>query len=193
MILISLSPFLSKRMVVVLFAVLALSALSCLAESTCFPVPATPYDQQMARIQTVLSFGGSGQKEGLSVETVNRWMSDLREIPYGYSMQWRTPREVAHDASADCKGKAVSLYERMREHGAHNLRLVIGKRAPTSRVTHAWLEWANGSRTYVLDPTFNWNACSASSIPSSSYVAYYEYDGTRRFRATPIGNLYAKL
>ena len=193
MILISLSPFLSKRMLVILFAVLALSALSCLAESTFLSVPATPYDRQMSRIQPVLTSSAPGPKGSLSLEAVNRWMTDLRGIPYGYYIQWRTPGEVARDSWADCKGKAVSLYERMREHGAHNLRLVIGKRAPTSRVTHAWLEWSDGSRTYVLDPTFNWNACSASSIPSSSYVAYYAYDGARRFRAASIGNLYAKL
>ena len=193
MILISLSPFLSKRMLVVLFAVLALSALSCLAESTFFSVSATPYDRQMTRIQPILASSASTQKEDVSLESVNRWMSDLREIPYGYSIEWRTPNEVAHDPSADCKGKAVSLYERMREHGAHNLRLVIGKRAPTSRVTHAWLEWTNGPRTYVLDPTFNWSAYPASNIRSSSYVAYYAYDGARRFRAASTGNLYAKL
>lgn len=180
-------------MLVVLFAVLALSALSCLAESTLFSVAATPYDRQMARVQPALTSNAAAQKDSLSLEAVNRWMSDLREIPYGYSMQWRTPSEVAHDPSADCKGKAVSLYERMREHGAHNLRLVIGKRAPTSRVTHAWLEWTDGPRTYVLDPTFNWSACPASNIRSSSYVAYYAYDGARRFRAASGGDLYAKL
>jgi hypothetical protein len=193
MILISLSPFLSKRMLVVLFAVLALSALSCLAESTFFSVSATPYDRQMARIQPVLTSSTPAKGEDLSLQAVNRWMADLREIPYSYTMQWRTPSEVARDPSADCKGKAVSLYERMREHGAHNLRLVIGKRAPTSRVTHAWLDWTDGSRTYVLDPTFNWSACSTTTIPSSSYVAYFAYDGTRRFRAASTGNLYAKL
>jgi hypothetical protein len=193
MVLISLSPFLSKRMLVVLFAVLALSALSCLAESTFFSVAATPYDRQMARVQPVLTTSASAQKENLSLDTVNRWMSDLRGIPYGYSMQWRTPTEVAHDPSADCKGKAVYLYERMREHGARNLRLVIGKRAPTSRVTHAWLEWTEGPRTYVLDPTFKWSAFPASNIRSSSYVAYYAYDGARRFRAATAGSLYAKL
>ena len=193
MIFISLSPFLSKRMLVVLFAVLALSALSCLAESTFLSVAATPYDHQMARIHPVLASNGSAQKDSVSLETVNHWMSELRGIPYGYSMQWRTPSEVSHDASADCKGKAVSLYERMREHGAHNLRLVIGKRTPTSRMTHAWLEWSDGPRTYVLDPTFNWSACSLDSIPSSSYVAYYAYDGARRLRAASVGNLYAKL
>jgi predicted transglutaminase-like cysteine proteinase len=193
MVLISLSPFLSKRMLVLLFAVLALSALSCLAESPLFSVSATPYDHQMSRIQPVLTSSTAGQKEAVSINVINRWMSNLREIPYGYSMQWRTPSEVAHDPVADCKGKAVALYEQMRGHGVHDVRLVIGKRAPTSRVTHTWVEWTDGSRAYVLDPTFNRCACPASDMPSSSYVAYYAFDGARKFRAASVGNLYAKL
>jgi hypothetical protein len=193
MVLISLSPFLSKRMLVVLFAVLALSALSCLADSSFFSVSATPYDRQMSRIQPALTTSLPSHNATVSLAVVNRWMSDLRAIPYGYSMQWRTPGEVAHDPVADCKGKAVSLYDRMREQGAHNVRLVIGKRAPTSRVTHTWVEWSDASHTYVLDPTFNWHACSANAIASSSYVAFYAYEGTQKFRAASAGSLYAKL
>ena len=45
-------------------------------------------------------------------------------------MEWKTPNEIAHAPTADCKGKAVALYQRMRENGARNLRLVIGKRTP---------------------------------------------------------------
>lgn len=193
MVFISLSPFLSKRMLVILFAVLALSALSCLADSSFFSVSATPYDRQMSRVQAALISSAPAQSAMVSLTRVNRWMSDLRAIPYGYSMQWRTPSEVTHDPVADCKGKAVSLYDRMRELGARNVRLVIGKRAPTSRVTHTWVEWTDGSRTYILDPTFNWSACSANAIPNSSYVAYYAYEGLHKFRAASATSLYAKL
>jgi hypothetical protein len=193
MVLISLSPFLSRRFVAFFLALLALSAISCFADSALLSVPATPYDHQMARIQTSLTASAAGQDENLSIAVVNHWMSDLRGIPYGYSMQWRTPGEVAHDPVADCKGKAVSLYERMRAHGARNIRLVIGKRAPTSRVTHTWVEWTEGSQTYVLDPTINWTACSSSKIPSNSYVPYFAFAGTKKYRAAPATNLYAKL
>jgi hypothetical protein len=193
MVLISLSPFLSKRLLLILCALLALSALSCFAESTFFSVTATPYDRQMSRVQPVLTSTASGQNESVSLDEVNRWMSDLRGIPYGYSFQWRTPTEVAHDPVADCKGKAVSLYERMRGHGAQNIRLIIGKRAPTSRVTHAWVEWTEGSRTYVLDPTFNRTAFCTSEMPSKSYVPYYAFAGSRKFRAATADQLYAKL
>jgi hypothetical protein len=193
MVFISLSPFLSKRMLVILFAVLTLSALSCLADSSFFSVSATPYDRQMSRIQPALTSSAQAQKAMVSLAAVNHWMSDLRAIPYGFSVQWRTPTEVTHDPVADCKGKAVTLYDRMREQGARNIRLVIGKRAPTSRVTHTWVEWIDGPRTYILDPTFNWRACAANAVPSSAYVAYYAYEGTQKFRAASVGSLYAKL
>jgi len=193
MVLISLSPFVSRRFLAFLFAILALSAISCFAESPLFSVPATPYDHQMARIQPMLTSASPAQKENLSINVVNHWMNDLRGIPYGFSVQWRTPSEVAHDPAADCKGKAVALYERMRAHGARNIRLVIGKRAPTSRVTHTWVEWTEGSRTYVLDPTINWSACVANEIPNNSYVAYFAFAGTKKFRAASAGDLYARL
>ncbi len=180
-------------MLAVLFAILALSAISCFADSNLFTVAATPYDHQMARVKPVLTVAPARETETVSLDAVNRWMTDLRGIPYGYSMQWRTPTEVAHDPMADCKGKAVALYERMRAHGARNIRLVIGKRAPSSRVTHAWVEWTEDSQTYVLDPTFNRNACAAAEIPSKSYVPYYAFAGTRKFRAASVGDLYAKL
>jgi hypothetical protein len=193
MVLISLSPFISRRFLALFLALLAVSALTTFAQSSLFSVPATPYDRQMARIQPVLTASAASQHEDISVGIVNHWISDLRGIPYGYSTQWRTPEEVAHDPIADCKGKAVTLYERMRTHGARNVRLVIGKRAPTSRVTHTWVEWTEGEQTYVLDPTMNWSACSTSKIPSNSYVPYFAFTGTKKFRATSAETLYAKL
>ena len=193
MVLVSISPFLSRRFFAIFFALLALSLLSTFAETTLLSVPATPYDHQMSRIQPILVSSNSGAPANVTLGLVNRWMNDLRGIPYGYSAQWRTPEEVTHDPVADCKGKAVSLYERMRSHGAQNVRLVIGKRAPTSRVTHTWVEWSDGTQSYVLDPTINWNAYSTSKISRSSYVPYFAFDGTKKFRATSADNLYAKL
>jgi len=147
----------------------------------------------MARIRPILAKSASGPAQNLSLELVNHWMEDLRGIPYGFSTEWKTPAEVARDAVADCKGKAVTLYGRMREHGARNLRLVIGKRAPSSRVTHTWVEWNTGSRTYVLDPTINWSASPVTQIPISSYISYYAFSGTRKYCAAASPGLFAKL
>ncbi|MFL6529782.1 MAG: hypothetical protein ACJ8KX_04880 [Chthoniobacterales bacterium] len=146
----------------------------------------------MSRIRPVLLAGKDGSRDQVSLATVNQWMGDLRGIPYGYHMEWKTPAEVQSGEPADCKGKAVALYERMQARGATNVRLVIGKRAPTSRVTHAWLVWETSSGEFVLDPTFNWIACRSETIQKGSYLPYFAYAGTKKYRAASETALFAK-
>ena len=161
---------------------LAFAAASSYADALLFTVQSTPYDRQMARIRPVLTTPAQGSGE-VSVAIVNHWMSDLRSIPYGFTTHWKTPSEAQSGAPADCKAKSVALYEKMRENGAKNVRLVIGKRTPASRSTHAWLAWDTEGGTYVLDPTFNYAACSASQVGKRNYQPLYAYAGTKKFRA----------
>ena len=163
-------------------ALTSLLAGPCLADALFLSVNATPYDRQMTRIHEVLTRGGASA-DHTSISLINIWMSDLRNIPYGYQAVWKTPSEVESRHPADCKGKAVALYERMKAQGATNLRLVIGKRAPSSRKTHAWLEWQTASGSYVLDPTFNYAATRIEKIRRNCYVPLYAYAGTKKFRA----------
>jgi hypothetical protein len=166
-----------------LVALAGLSATtSSFADPLLLTVNATPYDRQMTPIHNVLTMAGSSTDQ-VSIGLVNAWMGDLRDIPYGYQAVWKTPSEVESRQPADCKGKAVALYQRMKAHGASNLRLVIGKRAPTSRKTHAWLEWQTASGSYVLDPTFNYTVTRAEKINRSSYVPLYAFAGSKKFRA----------
>jgi len=190
MILISVQPFEIKKVFVLVATVICLSTASCFASAVFLSVQSTPYDRQMNRIRPVLLSTPNTSEQQLSLTLVNRWMGDLRDIPYGYQMEWKTPSEVESRRPADCKGKAVALYDRMQANGAKNLRLVIGKRAPTSRVTHAWLVWETSGGSYVLDPTFNWMACRSEHTDGGSYVPLYAYAGTKKFRATS-STLYA--
>ena len=170
-----------KKSLLLLAALASLSS-TCLADALLLTVNATPYDNQMARIRPVLTAPAASSNR-TSIAMVNAWMSDLREIPYGYQMIWKTPSEVESRNPADCKGKAVTLYQRMQARGATNVRLVIGKRAPTSKMTHAWLEWQTNEGTFVLDPTFNYSATRAEKIGKRSYVPLYAYAGSKKFRA----------
>jgi predicted transglutaminase-like cysteine proteinase len=154
-------------------------------------VGSTPYDQQMSRIRPVLLEAASSARQNVSLGLVNQWIGDLRGIPYGYSPEWKTPDEVYHGPAADCKGKAVALYERMRSRGAENIRLVIGKRTATSRRTHAWLEWKTANGTYILDPTINCSAFTSGQTGNKSYLPLYAYSGNRKYRAADI-SLYAQ-
>jgi len=190
MILVSIQPFALKKMFALVATVICLSTASCFASAVFLSVQSTPYDRQMTRIRPVLLSAPASPEQQLSLTLVNHWMEDLRDIPYGYHMEWRTPSEVQSRRPADCKGKAVALYEKMQANGAKNLRLVIGKRAPTSRSTHAWLVWETSNGSYVLDPTFNWMASRSEQVDGGSYVPLYAYAGSKKYRAAPSA-LYA--
>src|SRR5438034_4153740 len=193
MVFVSITPFPPRRILVLVAALFAFSIASSFAQPILLSAKRTPYDHQMARIQPVLSTPVPPRRGDLSPLLVNHWIGELRAIPYRYSMEWKTPSEVAHEPTGDCKGKAVALYQRMRENGARDLRLVIGRRAPTSRSTHTLVEWTSASVTFVLDPTINWVARAVNEIPENSYVPYYAYAGSRKYRAATATSLYAGL
>ena len=192
---VGLCPFPRKRVIgFVAFAFLVLSVIGCFGNPVFLSVKTTPYDHQMARIQPVLvSAPTQGTERELPLPLINQWIGELRNIPYGFSMQWKTPTEVAHEPVADCKGKAVALYQQMARHGARGLQLVIGRRAPTSRSTHTWVQWTTGSATYILDPTINWTAQTVDEVADNSYVPYYAYSGPQKYRARTASALYARL
>lgn len=172
-----------KKTLLLASLLLSLASSSLFADALLLTVPSTPYDRQMARIRPVLAAPAHGSGSQVSMTIVNQWMADLRSIPYGFTTHWKTPTEAQSGAPADCKAKSVALYEKMREKGATNVRLVIGKRTPASRQTHAWLAWDTDSGSYILDPTFNWTACSASRVGKRNYQPLYAYAGSRKFRA----------
>jgi len=153
-----------------------------LAQSIFFEVPSTPYDRQMERVQPTLAAPSGYSIDGISFALVNEWMIELRAMPYRYSREWRTPSEVEAARAADCKGKALALYDRMQLNGAANVRFVIGKRRANDSLTHAWLEWDTETGTVLLDPTFNWTATLKASDPRS-YVPFYGYEGAHKFQA----------
>ncbi len=191
MITISIRPYTLRKAGVVGLVLFCLSCLSTFAQSNYITVKSTPYDRQMTRIRPILTSSIEHRDQNLSIGLVNNWIGNLRAIPYGFSMEWKTPDEVHLGAYADCKGKAVALYNAMHARGAENVRLVIGKRSWTSRKTHAWLEWTTAGGTYILDPTINWSAFRAERTGRSSYIPLYAYAGTQKFRAASSGGLLA--
>jgi hypothetical protein len=191
MVTISIRPYTLRKLGLVGLTLICLSCLSAFAQSGYITVNSTPYDRQMTRIRPVLTSAVEHNDKSLSLALVNNWIGNLRAIPYGFSMEWKTPEEVQLGVYADCKGKAVALYNTMRSRGADNVRLVIGKRLLTSRKTHAWLEWATSGGVYILDPTINWSALRAERTGRSSYIPLYAYAGGKKFRASATGGLYA--
>ncbi|PZR76035.1 MAG: hypothetical protein DLM73_03655 [Chthoniobacterales bacterium] len=172
-----------KKTSLLAILLLCIAASSSFADALLFTVNATPYDRQMSRIHPVLTASSRSAANRVSLPLVNQWMSDLRSIPYGFTAIWKTPAEAQNGAPADCKAKAVALYEKMQENGATNVRLVIGKRTSSSRQTHAWLAWETQGGSYVLDPTFNWVACTSTQVGRANYQPLYAYAGNKKFRA----------
>jgi hypothetical protein len=191
MVTISIHPYTFRKAFLVGLTLFCLSFLSAFAQTGYITVKSTPYDRQMTRIRPVLTSGARHADQDLSLALVNNWIGILRAIPYGFSTEWKTPEEVQLGAYADCKGKAVALYNTMRSRGANNVRLVIGKRTSTSRKTHAWLEWTTANGNFILDPTINWSAFRADLAGRSSYIPLYAYAGGEKFRAASSGHLLA--
>ena len=187
MIFVSINPFALKRFFLFFLAAIGFSCLTCFGQSIFVNVKNTPYDQQMARIRPVLLAANefAQTRSDLTLGVVDRWSGDLRSIPYGFTREWKTPAETESGAPADCKAKALDLYQRMQASGARNVRLVIGRHTSRSRCTHAWVEWETEGGTYVLDPTLNWRAFSADRLGRNSYIPLYAYAGSRKFRAAP--------
>jgi predicted transglutaminase-like cysteine proteinase len=172
-----------KKTLLLAATLLGITASSSFADALLFTVSNTPYDNQMARIRPVLTAPSRAPSTRVSLNVVNQWMGNLRSIPYGFTTIWKTPAEAQSGAPADCKAKAVALYEKMQANGATNVRLVIGKRTSTSRQTHAWLAWETEADSYVLDPTFNWTACATRKVGKRNYQPLYAYAGAKKFRA----------
>ena len=153
-----------------------------LAQSAFLEVDSTPYDRQMARVQPILTAPSGYMFDRISFALINEWMIELRAMHYRYSREWKTPSEVERARAADCKGKALALYDRMQLNGATNVRFVIGKRRVNDSLTHAWLEWDTEMGTVLLDPTFNWTA-SVKVDDRRSYIAFYGYEGAHKYQA----------
>lgn len=164
------------------------ASISCLGQTPFSPVQSTPYDRQMTRVFPALNSASMQKLDSISLLAVSDWMLRLRDIPYQYSNRWQTPAEVDLTQTADCKGKAVSLYAQMRRSGAKNVRIVIGRRHIFDARTHAWLEWQAREGSYVLDPTFNYMPTRTAELSPATYVPFYAYDGARKYRAKNAGS-----
>src|SRR6266480_2425260 len=120
MVFVNITPFPPRRIFVLVAALFALSIASCFAQPILLSAKSTPYDRQMARIQPVLNTSASVQHAVVPLSLVNQWIGELRAIPYSFSMEWKTPNEIAHAPYYAYAGNrryraaaATSLYARL--------------------------------------------------------------------------------
>ena len=171
----------SLRSSLPLFAALVTIAFGTTAKAQLQEVARTPYDRQMTPVRLILEQPRRSSND-VSLNEVNSYMRDLRSIPYQYSTNWKTPEQVQTEFKADCKAKAIALYSILKKRGVDNLRLVIGMRTKSSKMTHAWLEMNRGGKLYLLDPTFSDHISTVAVTGRRDYVQNYAYEGARKFR-----------
>ena len=115
---------------------------------------------------------------------VNQWIGDLRSIPYGFTKEWKNPTETQSGSPADCKAKAVALYDRMQIHGATNLRLSSASAPrPAVQRTPGW-NGKHGTANMFWTPQLTGRHIKAG-MWAGAYIPLYAFEGTRKFRAAP--------
>ena len=164
------------------FTTLAVLLLSKLAAFSAFDLGAsaraTPYDPYLSPVKQVLGgLSGSGAEF--------KRVAELMQTGYGFRYSFtepytaQLPSVTAATKKGDCKAKSLWLADQL---GDKNIRYVIGKATRTSKISHAWLMWNDGSRWWVLDPTNVSKPIAAESTSRNEYIALYSYDSARSYR-----------
>jgi len=140
------------------------------------PASSTPYEPYMRPVKQVL--GSVSAKADLT--KVKELMKVGRGFRYSFTEPYLAalPSVTAATKSGDCKAKSLWLINQL---GDKNVRYVIGKARSTSKISHAWVMWNDGSQWWILDCTNTSKPIPASSVSSSEYIAMYSYDSSRAY------------
>ena len=172
-------------------SLIALSGL-LLAHSAAFagidlgtPAGYTPYDRYMSPVKQVL---GTLRGKTNDMKRVQSLLSTGRNFRYSFTDPYTAalPAVTARTQTGDCKAKSLWLMDQL---GDSNLRYVIGKARTTSKISHAWVMWNDGSAWWILDPTNASRPIAADSTSRNEYIPQYSWakNGSYRHSATSLG------
>jgi len=168
----------TKSILSSLGAVLILAVNASAAFDLGTPSSSTPYEPYMRPVKQVLG-SLSGHKA-----TMNEVKQNLK-VGYGFRYSFTepyvaaSPDVTARTRSGDCKAKSLWLVNQL---GDRNIRYVIGKARSSSKISHAWVMWNDGSRWWILDPTNVSRPIAAESTGKNEYIPLYSYEPGRAFR-----------
>jgi len=156
------------------------SRLPLLAEvDTGRPTSGTPYDRYLGPVRQVLGRAGGGAS---TVDEVRSQLRTARRFRYYYNPAEpyipQSPEVTEARRQGDCKAKAVWLASKM---GDRNVRYVIGKMQPSSRISHAWLLWSSGGIWLHLDPTNETDLLDAERIVGRKLIPQYSYGSSSTY------------
>ena len=150
-----------------------------------FPAGYTPYDRYMSPVRQVLC---SLHRHTTDLNRVQSLLSVGRNFRYSYTDPYTAalPSVTARTQTGDCKAKSLWLMDQL---GDSNMRYVIGKARATSKISHAWLMWNDGSSWWILDPTNASRPIPAESARRDEYIPLYSWakDGSYRHSASNLG------
>ncbi len=149
------------------------------------PAGFTPYDRYMSPVKHVL---GSLHGQTTDLRRVQALLSEGRSFRYAFTDPYTaaTPEVTARTHTGDCKAKSLWLMDQL---GDSNMRYVIGKARATSKISHAWVMWSDGSNWWILDPTNANRPIPAESTSQNEYIPQYSWskNGSYRHTATFAG------
>ena len=149
------------------------------------PAGFTPYDRYMSPVKQVL---GSLHGQTNDLKRAQSLLSEGRNFRYSFTDPYTAalPSVTARTQTGDCKAKSLWLMDQL---GDSNVRYVIGKARATSRISHAWVMWNDGSTWWILDPTNANRPIAADSTSRSEYIPLYSWakNGSYRHNATSLG------
>ena len=148
------------------------------------PAGYTPYDRYMSPVKQVI---GSQNGQTTDFKRVQSLLNEGRSFRYSFTDPYTaaTPDVTARTHTGDCKAKSLWLMDQL---GDANMRYVIGKARATSKISHAWVMWNDGSAWWILDPTNANHPILAEGISQSEYIPQYSWakSGSYRHRATSV-------
>jgi len=138
----------------------------------------TPYDPYMRGVKQVLSSLPSSKA---NLERAAQLTRTAHSFRYSYTEPYvaQAPSVTAAKKTGDCKAKSLWLADQL---GDRSIRYVIGKATRTSKMSHAWLMWNDGSKWWVLDPTNVSRPIQAERTSRNEYIPLYSYDSARSYR-----------
>ena len=148
------------------------------------PASFTPYDRYMSPVKQVL---GTLRGQTNDLKRVQNLLSVGRNFRYSFTDPYTAalPSETARTQTGDCKAKSLWLMDQL---GDRHVRYVIGKARATSKISHAWVMWNDGSAWWILDPTNANRPILADTTSSKEYIPLYSWakNGSYRHSATNI-------
>lgn len=142
------------------------------------PAGYTPYDRYMSPVKQVLC---NLHGQTTDFKRVQSLLNEGRSFRYSFTDPYTAamPAVTARTHTGDCKAKSLWLMDQL---GDSNMRYVIGKARATSKISHAWVMWNDGSDWWILDPTNANRPILADSAPRNEYIPQYSWSRSGSYR-----------